>query len=359
MLYHLLYPLSEHHILFNVVKYITFRSFMALFTSMVIVFAFGRTWIRFLAKKQFTQTLYEYVPETHQKGKKRTPTMGGVLMWLAIFVASLLWARLDVAYTWLVLAVSLLLGFVGFLDDYLKVVRRDAHGLKARYKFPLQVLVTTLVVLILFDGFQFDRHLAIPFFKQVLPDLGWMYMVFGVLVVVGASNAVNLTDGLDGLAVGPSIIAFLAFMIFAYVAGHVKISAYLQIPYIPYCGELSIFCAAVVGGLIGFLWFNSYPAEIFMGDVGSLPLGAALGFVALVSKNELLLLLIGGLFVLEALSVITQVASFKLTGKRMFKMAPIHHHFELKGWPESKVTIRFWIIAIILALMSLTTLKLR
>ncbi len=359
MLYHLLYPLASQHILFNVVKYITFRSFMALFTSMFIVFLFGRIWIRFLAKKQFTQTLCQYVPETHQKGKKNTPTMGGVLLWIAIFVSSLLWARWDVIYTWLVLAISLLLGLVGFIDDYLKVIKRDAHGLKARFKFPLQVIVTTLVVLILFDGFHFDSHLAIPFFKQALPNLGWFYIVFGVLVIVGASNAVNLTDGLDVLEVGPSMIAFLTLVVFTYVAGHIKISEYLQIPYVPFCGELSVFCAAVVGGLIGFLWFNSYPAEIFMGDVGSLPLGGALGFVALVSKNELLLLLIGGLFVLETLSVITQVASFKLTGKRMFKMAPIHHHFELKGWPESKVTVRFWIIAIILALISLTTLKLR
>src|SRR3989338_330336 len=351
MLYHLLYPLAEQHILFNVVKYTTFRVFMALFFSMFIVFVCGKFWIRFLAKKQFMQTIYEYVPETHQKSKKQTPTMGGILFWSAIFVAVLFWARWDVVYTWMALAVSLLFGIIGFLDDYLKVIRKDAHGLKARFKFPLQVIAGLLVVLVLFDVFQFDRHLAVPFFKEAFPDLGWFYVVFAMLLVVGASNAVNLTDGLDGLAVGPSIIAFLTFVIFTYVAGHAKMATYLQIPYIPYCGELYVFCAAVVGGLIGFLWFNSYPAEIFMGDVGSLPLGGALGLVALVSKNELMLFAVGGLFVFETLSVISQVVSFKLTGKRVFKMAPLHHHFELKGWPESKVTVRFWIVAIILALM--------
>ncbi|MDO8526806.1 MAG: phospho-N-acetylmuramoyl-pentapeptide-transferase [Deltaproteobacteria bacterium] len=359
MFYHWFYPLHEHIAALNVVKYITFRTFMSLFTSLVLMMALGKPWIAFMQKKQFLQTLWEYMPESHHKFKNKTPTMGGVLILFSILVSTLMWARWDNPFVWMMLATGLALGAVGFLDDYLKVTKKDAHGLKARYKFPLQILVCTLLALIVYDGFGFDTHLSIPFLKQITPHLGWWYVVFAVFVVAGTSNAVNLTDGLDGLVTGPAIIAFLTYAVFAYIAGHIKIANYLQVPYIPNCGEISVVCGAVAGALIGFLWFNSHPAEIFMGDVGALGLGGMLGLAALLTKNELLLMVIGGVFVLETLSVITQVASFKLTGKRIFKMAPIHHHFELKGWPESKVIVRFWIISLILALASLSTLKLR
>lgn len=359
MLYHWLYPLSEQFILFNVIKYITFRTFVALFTSLGITFALGNHWIAYMQRKQFLQTLWEYVPVTHHETKKKTPTMGGILIWISILIGTLLWARLDNPFIWMTLGLGLALAAIGFLDDYLKIIRKDAHGLRARYKFPLQILLAGMFALLLYDGFGFDTHLAVPFFKEIFLNLGWYYILFAIFLVVGTSNAVNLTDGLDGLVTGPTIIAFLAYAIFAYVAGNVKISTYLQVPYIPQCGELAVLCGAVVGALIGFLWFNSHPAQIFMGDVGALSLGGMLGFIALLTKNELLLAIIGGIFVLETFSVITQVISFKVTGKRIFRMAPLHHHFELKGWPESKVIVRFWIISIILALISLSTLKLR
>lgn len=359
MFYHWLYPLHDQIAALNVVRYITFRTFMALFTAMIITFAFGKSWIAFIQKKQFLQTLWEYVPKTHHETKGKTPTMGGVLILIAILISSLLWAKLDDSFVWLILGIGMALGAIGFLDDYLKVVLKDAHGIRARYKFPMQFVVCGLVALILYDGFGFDTHLSVPFMKQVLINLGWFYIPFGIFVLVGTSNAVNLTDGLDGLVTGPAIISFLAYGVFAYISGHIKIAAYLQIPYIPNCAEVSVVCGAIAGALIGFLWFNSHPAQIFMGDVGSLSLGGMLGLVALLTKNELLLVVIGGIFVLETLSVICQVASFKLTGKRIFRMAPLHHHFELKGWPESKVIVRFWIISLILALASLSTLKLR
>ncbi len=359
MLYHWLYPLHEHFIGFNVVKYITFRALMGLFTSMAIVFAVGGCWIRFMQKKQFLQTLWEYVPATHHQTKTKTPTFGGILIWFGILTASLLWARLDNIFVWLVLGLGLGLAAIGFLDDALKIFKKDAHGLRARYKFPLQVLVCGLVALILYDSFQFDTHLSFPFFKQFYLHLGLFYIPFAIFVLAGTSNAVNLTDGLDGLVTGPAIISFLAYGVLAYIAGNYKIAAYLQVAHIPECGELAVVCGATVGALIGFLWYNAHPAQIFMGDVGALSLGGMLGMVALITKQEILLTVIGGIFVLETLSVITQVVSFKLTGKRIFKMAPIHHHFELKGWPESKVIVRFWIISIILALIGLSTLKLR
>lgn len=359
MLYHWLFPLAEKISLFNVVQYLTVRTFMALFTSLVIVLLFGGFWIRFLARRQFLQTLWDYVPETHHTHKQKTPTMGGVLIWLSILISVGLWARWDRPYVWIVLGVGTALAAIGFLDDYLKVIKKDAHGLRARYKFPLQVLVTLLFCLILFDGLGFPTDLSIPFFKTIRPDLGLWYLLFGVFVITGTSNAVNLTDGLDGLVTGPAIICFLTFGLFAYVAGHYEVASYLHLPFIRHSGELAVLCGAVVGALIGFLWYNSHPAEVFMGDVGSLSLGGMLGMTAVITKNEFLLAIVGGVFVLETLSVITQVASFKLTGKRIFRMAPIHHHFELKGWPESKVIVRFWIISIVLALMSLSTLKLR
>ncbi|MBU4484422.1 phospho-N-acetylmuramoyl-pentapeptide-transferase [bacterium] len=359
MFYHFLYPLHTYFIGFNVFRYITFRTIAALFTGMLIYFVFGKLFISYLCKKQFWQTLLEYVPIAHHTGKRQIPTMGGVLLWVSVFASTILWGKLDNVYVLLVMAVTFAMCLVGFLDDYRKVILKDAHGLRARFKFPLQVLVATMGMLFLFDGLHFDGHLTIPFFKEIFPQLGWWYIPFGIFVIVGAANAVNLTDGLDGLVTGPSIMAYLSYAVLAYLAGHIALADYLNIPYISGTGELTVFCGAVVGACIGFLWFNSHPAEIFMGDVGSLPLGAALGTIAIITKNELLLVIIGGIFVLETISVIVQVISYQLTGKRVFRMAPIHHHFELKGWPESKVIIRFWIIALILALVALSTLKLR
>jgi len=272
----------------------------------------------------------------------------------------LFWAELKNIYVWLVILIILGFGLVGFLDDYLKSVRKDSHGLTAKAKFSLQVLVALVVAIVLHLYPGFDSCLNVPFFKAFNPDLGWLYVPLAVFVIVGASNAVNLTDGLDGLAIGPIIVAFICYLAFAYLAGHITLSSYLQIPYVAGTGELSVVCGGVFGASLGFLWYNSHPAELFMGDVGSLPLGAILGTVAVMTKQELVLILVGGIFVFEALSVILQVAYFKMTGgQRIFRMAPIHHHFELQGWAESKVTIRFWIIAIILALISLSTLKLR
>lgn len=359
MLYHWLYPLSEQFILFNVLKYITFRTFMGLFTGMAIVFALGRPWIDYLKRRQFLQTLWQYVPQNHHNTKTQTPTLGGILICFAILVSSLLWARLDNPLIWLMLGLGLAFAAIGTLDDYFKIVRKDAHGLRARYKFPLQLLVSLGACFLLYDVIGLEKNLTVPFFKEVSFYLGAFYILFGALVLTGASNAVNLTDGLDGLVTGPAIIAFLAYGVFAYIAGNAKISGYLAVPYIPDCAEVAIVCGAVAGALIGFLWFNAHPAEVFMGDVGALAIGGMLGLAALLTKHELLLVVIGGVFVLETLSVITQVVSFKLTGKRIFRMAPLHHHFELKGWPESKVIVRFWIISIILALASLSTLKLR
>jgi phospho-N-acetylmuramoyl-pentapeptide-transferase len=277
-----------------------------------------------------------------------------------VMASTFLWAEVVNVYVLLALFVILGFGLIGFTDDYLKVVRKNSKGLRAKAKFSLQVLVALIVAVALELHAGFDSKLYFPFFKSVTPDLGWWYIVLAVFVIVGTSNAVNLTDGLDGLAVGPINIAFASFLIFSYMAGHVKIASYLQIPHVAGAGELSVLCGAVVGAGLGFLWYNTYPAELFMGDVGSLPLGAVLGTVAVMTKQEFVLILVGGLFVVETLSVIFQVGYFKLTGgHRIFRMAPLHHHFELKGWPESKVTVRFWIIAIILALLSVSTLKLR
>lgn len=358
MFYHLLFHFHEQFIGFNVLKYVTFRTFGAVFTAMFLYFLLGKITIKFLAQKQIWQTVRDDGPVSHMD-KRGTPTMGGLLMWFSVIISVLLWTRFNQLFVFVGLALVICFGAIGFLDDYRKVILKDAKGLRARYKFPLQVLVATLAALVLFDGIGLDRQLAVPFFKQFYPNLGWWYYPFAVLVIVGASNAVNLTDGLDGLVSIPSIVAFFTFAVLAYIAGHVMIAKYLTVPSVPGSGELTVLCGAVMGACIGFLWYNAHPASIFLGDVGSLPLGALLGYVAVVTKNELLLILIGGIFVLETISVITQVVSFQLTGKRVFKMAPLHHHFELKGWAENKVIVRFWIIAFILALISLTTLKLR
>lgn len=358
MLYHFLYPLHEQLIGFGVFRYITFRAFFALFTAMFVYFAFGPALVRYMRRRDMWQAVRDDGPIEHLN-KGNTPTMGGTLMWLGIFASVMLWARWDNPFIPLLCAVSIAYGLIGFFDDYKKVILRDPHGLRARYKFPIQTVVALIIALVLFDGINFDTRLAFPFLKTFTPDLGWVYVPFAVFLIVGVSNAVNLTDGLDGLVAMPSVMAYMAYGVFCYIAGHAAIAAYLNVPFIPGSGELTVFCAAVVGGLIGFLWFNAQPAEIFMGDVGSLPLGAALAMVALVTKHEILLVLVGGIFLLETVSVIVQVISFQFTGRRIFKMAPLHHHFELKGWKESKVIIRFWIIAFILAMMSLSTLKLR
>jgi phospho-N-acetylmuramoyl-pentapeptide-transferase len=358
MFYRFLYPLAEKVILFNVFKYITFRTFGALATSLVVYFLFGRYQILFLQKWQVTQTIRKDGPQSHL-AKAGTPTMGGLLTLLATAVSVLLWMDFANLSVWLVLGLFTAYALIGFYDDYRKIRYGSSKGLPGRFKLLLQAAFATAAAWALIRCFSPDTSLAFPFFKTIRPDLGWWYLPFSVFVIVGASNAVNLTDGLDGLATGPSIISFMTYGLLAYIAGNTKIAAYLQIPYIAGAGELAIFCGALTGALIGFLWFNTYPAEIFMGDTGSLPLGGALGYLAIATKNEFLLVIIGGIFVLETLSVMTQVVSFKLTGKRVFLMAPIHHHFELKGWDEPKVIVRFWIISFVLALVALSTLKLR
>lgn len=359
MLYHLLYPLHTTFSVFNVFRYITFRTIYASLTAFLICFLLGPWMIRKLSQMQIGQYIRDDGPKTHL-GKAGTPTMGGTLIILSIVISILLWSDLTNFFVWITLFVVVGYGLVGFLDDYLMLVKKRSKGLGVHSKLLLQALIALIAGFLVYTSPDFSTRITIPFFKNISPDLGWGYIIFAAFVIVGASNAVNLTDGLDGLAIGPVIIAATTYMIFAYVAGHVKIANYLQINYVPGSGELAIFCGAIAGAGLGFLWFNAYPAQIFMGDVGSLSLGAFLGTVAVITKQEILLVLVGGLFVIEALSVIFQVGFFKMTsGKRIFRMAPLHHHFELKGWPEPKVIVRFWIIAIALALLAMSTLKLR
>jgi phospho-N-acetylmuramoyl-pentapeptide-transferase len=291
--------------------------------------------------------------------KNGTPTMGGSLILAAIVIPTLFWSDLTNPYIWIALLSTLAFGLVGFWDDYKKLRDKKGIGIRARYKFPIQVAIGLVVSFILFNAIDHDSRLIFPFFKKVVPDLGGWYILFGMLVIVGSANAVNLTDGLDGLAIGPVLIASGTFMLFCYLAGNFKFASYLQIPFVKGSGELTIVCGALVGSGLGFLWFNTYPAQVFMGDVGSLSLGAALGTIALITKQEFLLVIVGGIFVIEALSVIIQVLSYQVRRKRVFRMAPIHHHFELKGWAEPKIIVRFWIIAIILGLIAISTLKLR
>jgi len=308
---------------------------------------------------QIGQYIQEDGPPTHHK-KAGTPTMGGVLIIFSIVVSTLLWANLTNYYIWIVLLVTLGYGGIGFIDDYLTQIKKRNKGLSVRNKFLLQTILAIVTGALIYSYAGFSTRLTIPFFKNISPELGKGYILLAALVIIGTSNAVNITDGLDGLAIGPFIIASATYMILAYVAGHFKIANYLQIKYVAGSGEIAIFCGAMAGAGLGFLWFNSYPAQIFMGDVGSLALGGAIGTVAVIIKQEILLILVGGLFVIETLSVIFQVGFFKMTnGRRIFRMAPLHHHFELKGWPEPKVIVRFWIIAIALALLAMSTLKLR
>jgi len=359
MLYHLLYPLSGTFSLFNVFRYITFRTIYASLTAFLICLLLGPWVIRRLSRMQIGQFVRDDGPKTHLK-KAGTPTMGGVLILFAVTAATLLWTDLTNFYVWMVLMVTLGFGAIGFSDDYLKQSARHSRGLSAKAKFNLQVLLALVAGWLLYRHAGFSTRVTIPFFKAFSPDLSWGYIAFAALVIVGTSNAVNLTDGLDGLAIGPLSVAAATYMVFAYVAGHVKIATYLQITPVAGSGEIAIFCGALAGAGLGFLWFNAYPAQVFMGDTGSLSLGGAMGTVAVITKQEVLLVLVGGLFVVEALSVIFQVSYFKLSkGRRIFRMAPLHHHFELKGWPEPKVIVRFWIIAIALALLSMSTLKLR
>ena len=359
MLYKLIYLFHSDYSWLNVFRYITFRTILSALFSLMVIFIFGSWAIDRLRAMQVGQYIRDDGPPNH-KAKAGTPTMGGCLIIPVVMLSTFLWADPKNVHVWLVIFIALCFGIIGFVDDYLKIAHKNSRGLTIKAKFSFQLLAALIVAIILLMHPGFDSHLNVPFFKTATPDLGLWYIPLTIFIIVGASNAVNLTDGLDGLAIGPIIVAFSSFLVFAYLSGHIKIASYLQIPYVSGSGDLSVLCGAVVGAGLGFLWYNSYPAEIFMGDVGSLPLGAVLGTVAVITKQELILILVGGIFVFEALSVIFQVAYFKVTnGQRIFRMAPIHHHFELKGWHESKVTIRFWIIAIILALMSISTLKLR
>lgn len=366
MFYELLYPLSQDIPALNIFRYITFRTFGALLTGLLLYLTFGRQFINFLIKKEIGQFIRGEGPKSHFE-KKGTPTMGGVLIILCTLVSVLLWGRFtyddpknpSAIYLCLVLVVMLLFGLIGFLDDYIKMVKKDNLGLRGKYKISLQLFFSFAVGVFLVGYLDFSTELHFPFVKDFSPDLKGFFIILVVLVITGTSNAVNLTDGLDGLVAMPNIIAFLTYGTLVYIIGNAKLAQYLQVPFVSGVGEMAIFCGAISGAILGFLWFNSYPAEVFMGDVGSLSLGASLGMVAILAKAEVLLILVGGIFVLETISVITQVISFKLTGKRIFRMAPLHHHFELKGWAEPKVIIRFWIIAFILALLSLASLKIR
>ena len=360
MLYHLLVPLAKFIGPLNVFRYVTFRTAGAFLTALVVSLLLGPAVIRTLSDMRARQVIREDGPQIHLK-KAGTPTMGGVLILLAIASATLLWAQLTNRFIWLTLLSTLAMGAVGFADDYLKLKRANTVGLRPRQKFFWQILIGLLVgaYLYLFPADVVATKLAIPFFKRWLPELGVWYILFAMFVLVGCSNAVNLTDGLDGLAIVPTLMAAATFTLLAYVAGHAALARYLQVIFVKGASELPIFAAAMVGASLGFLWFNAHPAQVFMGDTGSLALGGALATLALITKNELVLVMAGGCFVVEALSVIIQVFWFKRTGRRVFRMAPIHHHYELNGLPEPKIIVRFWIVSFVLQVIALTTLKLR
>jgi len=352
--------LLQFHSGFNVFQYITMRTILGALTSLFMALVVGPTLIEYLGKYQIGQAVRDDGPQTHLE-KAGTPTMGGLLILVCIAFSTLCWADLSNRFIWVVFLVTLAFGIIGWVDDYRKVVRQDPRGLAPRWKYLWQSLVGAAAAVFLFVSAQApaETQLIVPFVKVVNLDLGWVFIVLAYFVIVGASNAVNLTDGLDGLAILPTVMVAGALAIFAYVAGNVRFAEYLGIPYVPGVGEVSIFCGAMVGAGLGFLWFNTYPAQVFMGDIGALALGAALGIIAVVVRQELVLFIMGGVFVMETLSVVVQVSSFKLTGRRIFHMAPLHHHFEMKGWPEPRVIVRFWIVSILLALITLSTLKLR
>jgi phospho-N-acetylmuramoyl-pentapeptide-transferase len=355
----LLYPLVKYYTVFNIFQYITVRAAYAAVTALLISFLFGPRLIEFLRRKKAGQEIREDGPETHRT-KSGTPTMGGLLINISIIISVVLWQDSKDPYTWILVFAIAGFGAIGFIDDYLKIFRKNAEGLQARFKFIAQFLLSALVVLFIYLN-QTDHTtlLYIPFLKNPVLDMSWAYIPFAVVLLVGSSNAVNLTDGLDGLAAGLVIMVGLAFTVLSYLTGRADYAEYLQIPYIANGGEFSILCLALVGACVGFLWFNAHPAQIMMGDTGSLSLGGTIGVIALMIKKEILLLIVGGVFVIEVVSVIIQVVFYKWKGERVFKMAPIHHHFELKGWDETKVVIRFWILGGMFALLSLSTLKLQ
>ncbi len=360
MLYYLFYNLHDAFSPFNVFRYITFRTTVTALTALLISFLMAPWVIQRLRQFSFTQHVRDDGPRTHLD-KAGTPTMGGVLILSSIILSVLMWGDLSNKFIWIMLVSTFGFGSIGFVDDYLKVTRQNTRGLKGWYKFSAQIILALAIGMLLYfnPDDQFASKLSIPFFKKWLIDMGWFYIPFSILVIVGSSNAVNLTDGIDGLAIGLVSIATLVNGALVYISGHSGFAKYLQVLYLPGTGELTVFCGAMFGAALGFLWYNTYPADVFMGDVGSLGLGGALGTLAVITKHEMVLVLVGGLFVAETVSVMLQVASYRLTGKRIFKMAPLHHHFELKGWAEPKVIVRFWIIGIILGLLSLSTLKLR
>ncbi|MBN2298820.1 MAG: phospho-N-acetylmuramoyl-pentapeptide-transferase [Deltaproteobacteria bacterium] len=359
MLYNLLYPLHTYFSIFNVFKYITFRTIYATITALIICFFLGPWFIRKLTELRLRERINGYTPQTHA-GKSGTPTMGGILIIFAIASATLLWVDIANLYMWMGMFILITFGILGFVDDYLKTVKGNMIGLPGKVRLAIEFCAAAFVAYVLVNIPGFDSTITIPFFKNIRLDLGILYIPFAMIVIVGCANAVNLTDGLDGLAIGPCTIAAATYLVFAYVTGNIKSATYLQIPFISGVGELSIFLGAIVGAGMGFLWYNAYPAQVFMGDVGSLSLGGILGTVALITKQEVLLLVVGGIFFMEVVSVILQVGFFKFTkGRRIFKMAPIHHHYELKGWPEPKIIVRFWIISIFLAMVAISTLKLR
>lgn len=363
MLYNILLPLATEYSFFNLFRYLTFRSGAAILTALLISFVFGPHIISWLRKcQQGGQPIREDGPESHLLTKKGTPTMGGLMMLLAVSISTFLWADITNPYIWIVMLVTLAFGALGFADDYLKVTKRNTRGVSGKMKLIVQIIITLIACYFIqsLSPAEYAGQIAVPFFKNTLINLAWFYPAFVIVVIVGASNAVNLTDGLDGLAIVPIMIAASCFALISYLAGNIIFANYLQIHHVPGSGELAVFCAALVGAGLGFLWFNAPPAQIFMGDTGSLAFGGSLGTISVIIKHEIVLAIIGGLFVMEALSVIVQVYYYKFSGgKRIFRMAPIHHHFEKKGWSEATVVIRFWIIAVVFALIGLSTLKLR
>lgn len=360
MLVYLAEYLTRFHTGFNVFSYVTFRAILGLLTALMFSLWWGPKLIERLQLMQIGQVVRNDGPESHFS-KRGTPTMGGLMILGAIFISVLLWGDLGSRYVWVMLFVLGSFGMIGFIDDYRKVVRKDTKGLIARWKYILQSLAALIIAFFLYTTASYpgETQLVVPFFKDVMPQLGAVFIVLAYFTIVGSSNAVNLTDGLDGLAIMPTVMVAAAFALIAYLSGHAQFANYLHIPHLPGSGELVIVCTAIVGAGLGFLWFNTYPAQVFMGDVGSLSLGAALGAIAVLVRQEILLVIMGGVFVMETVSVILQVGSYKLRGQRIFRMAPIHHHYELKGWPEPRVIVRFWIISIFLVLLGLATLKLR
>ena len=361
MVYSLILNFVDNFTFLNVFKYLTVRTGLAMFTSMFVVFLIGTPFINFFSSKQILDPIREDGPSDHIIKKIGTPTMGGVLILIGLFLGILLWGDLSNPYIWFLIIIVASFGLLGAYDDYQKIKFKNSSGISIKFKIFFQILIAIIGILFLsyFSDYNGLRDLYFPFFKNLIINLGWFFIPFSVFIIVGSSNAVNLTDGLDGLATVPVILVAACFAFISYVTGNIVFSDYLQIPYIEGVGEASIFCGSIIGSCLGFLWFNAPPAKIFMGDTGSLALGGSLGAVGIITKHEIVLAITGGLFVLEAVSVIVQVISYKLTGKRIFRMAPIHHHFEKKGWPESTIVIRFWIISIILAMIGLATLKFR